>query len=140
MDIYLDIDGVLRGCSSPIEDRIALLRYIMDTPGLEGYWLTTHCKHGENRACEALSAEYPPEFLEKLNQKIHPTEWSSLKTDALNFEHKFLWLDDTFFVTERMILKGHGVTNSILVMEPTNPNAAKNALNIIKQRSAGLNA
>lgn len=44
--IYLDIDGVLKGVSSPKEDVVVLLRYCLDNYPGRVYWLTTHCRGG----------------------------------------------------------------------------------------------
>ena len=64
--IYFDIDGVIRGVASPKEDAIALLRYCLDNyPGVI-YWLTTHCRGGENHVYCALKDEFPDEFVEEL--------------------------------------------------------------------------
>ncbi|MBR1939187.1 hypothetical protein IJ847_00455 [Candidatus Saccharibacteria bacterium] len=132
LNIYLDIDGVLRGCASPKEDREALLRYILDH--CRPFWLTTHCKHGVNNAPLALSQEFAPELVAELAQKVQPTDWGSMKTEAIDFDQDFLWLDDTLFQVERMILRGHGAIQNIIVMNPRNPLAAQRALQIIKAR------
>ena len=64
--IYFDIDGVIRGVESPKEYAIALLRYCLDNyPGVI-YWLTTHCRGGENHVYCALKDEFPDEFVEEL--------------------------------------------------------------------------
>ncbi len=44
MNIYLDIDGVLRGAASPVEDVANFLNYVIDNYPDSTYWLTTHCR------------------------------------------------------------------------------------------------
>ena len=60
--IYLDIDGVIRGVASPREDVVALLRYCLDNYPGAVYWLTTHCRGGENHVGAALRGEFDDEF------------------------------------------------------------------------------
>ena len=64
--IYFDIDGVLKGTASPQEDVIALIRYCLDNYGGSSYWLTTHCKGGENQTNFALSDVFPAELVEAM--------------------------------------------------------------------------
>ena len=56
LNIYLDIDGVIKGCASPQEDIEAFLRYCLDNYSDSMYWLTTHCNKGINRAVMSVKA------------------------------------------------------------------------------------
>ncbi len=136
LKVYLDIDGVLRGCASPVEDREELLRYIL--ANCEAYWLTTHCKHGVNNAILALSQEFSSELLAELDAKVRATEWGAMKTDAIDFDSDFIWLDDSVFQVERMILSGHNASQNAVAMNPRDPAAAKTALATIKARVENL--
>ncbi len=78
--IYFDIDGVLKGAASPQEDIIALIRYCLDNYGGSLYWLTAHCKGGENRTNFALSDAFPAELVEEIYQTFKPTNWEVLRT------------------------------------------------------------
>ena len=130
--IYFDIDGVIRGVASPKEDVMALLRFCMDNYPGAVYWLTTHCRGGENHAYYALKGEFPDEFVEELCQKVLPTEWGALKTDAIDMDSDFVWLDDNLFEAERIVLEQNYVLDGFFKMNPRDPEMAKNALLFLK--------
>ena len=46
LNIYLDVDGVLKGCASPKEDIEEFLEFCLDNCVV--YWLTTYCRGGVN--------------------------------------------------------------------------------------------
>ncbi len=105
MNIYLDIDGVLLANENRAADYAdEFLAFILKHWPNNTYWLTTHCWHGENRTHEVLEP-----YLRKktfvLLDKIQPTDWDELKTDAINFKQPFLWFDDDLFPEEQEILK-----------------------------------
>lgn len=70
MYLYLDIDGVL-------------LDYNTDT----------YAKGDAAPAIEYLSGYFTQEIIEKL-KKIKPTYREDLKTEGINFDSNFIWLDD----------------------------------------------
>ena len=90
----------------PPRERVALQahQHILTKYPNSTYWLTTHNWRGENRAIEVLSPCLKPETVELL-EKIQPTEWGELKTDAINFEEDFLWFDDVVFQAEYNVLE-----------------------------------
>ena len=65
LNIYFDIDGVLLGTKSPKKDIIKLLEYCLHKYPNSTYWLTTHCKSGENKTDFALRGEFPDGSLSK---------------------------------------------------------------------------
>ena len=128
VNIYLDIDGVIVGTKSSREDVEELLNYILDHfPGTV-YWLTTHCKYGENRCIEYLRGSLSEELLERMGAMIKPAWWCNLKTEAIDMDQDFVWLDDTLFESERMVLEGHQVMDGFFRMEPGDPGMARKAL------------
>ena len=130
--IYFDIDGVIRGVASPKEDIMALLRFCMDNYPGAVYWLTTHCRGGENHVYYALKGEFPDEFVEELCQKILPTDWGTLKTDAIDMDSDFVWFDDNLFEAERIVLEQNYVLDGFFKMDPQDPEMAKKALKFLK--------
>ena len=134
MNIYLDIWGTLYRTAAPIEDRMALLSYILEKCPESTFWLTTYCKHGENRSEEVLSREFPLEFAKAVAQTVKIAEWGSLKTEGIDFQRPFFWLDDNCSTPERMILKGHNAEANFIAMNPLDPDSAKRALALIRAR------
>lgn len=133
MNIYLDIDGVLRGSASPVGDVVALLEYILANYGDSTYWLTTHCRQGYNHAEQALlNSELPQELAKRAATIIKPTDFSVLKTEGIDFAKPFLWLDDNLFQSEQKVLEEHNCLSSHILMDPRDPDSAKRALALIK--------
>ena len=133
MNIYLDIDGVLRGAASPIEDRVELLDYILTNFSDSAYWLTTHCRQDYNHTRAALlNSDLPKDLVERVSSIVKPTNFGVLKTDAIDFEKPFIWLDDNLFESEQKVLESHGCLVNHFYMNPRDPEMAKKALMLLK--------
>ena len=132
INIYLDIDGVIRGCASPKEDIEEFLGYCLDNYPDSTYWLTTHCNHGVNRAPEAIQNEFSKELVDTLTKQVKATEWEVLKTDGIDMDQDFVWFDDNLFESERQVLKSNYVEDGFFRMNPKDPEMAKKALNHLK--------
>lgn len=133
MNIYLDIDGVLRGVASPVSDVVAFLEYILDNYSDSTYWLTTHCRQGHNHCREALlDSELPNNLAGRATQIVKPTDFEVLKTDGIDFSKPFVWFDDNLFQSEQKVLEEHGCLSSHFLMDPRDPEMAKKALNLLK--------
>lgn len=133
MNVYLDIDGVLRGTASPVSDVVIFLEYILDNFADSTYWLTTHCRQGYNHCREALlDSELPKELAERAANIIKPTDFGVLKTEGIDFSKPFVWFDDNLFQSEQMVLEKHGCLSSHFLMDPSDPEMAKKALDLLK--------
>ena len=133
MNIYLDIDGVLRGTASPATDVVELLNYILANYPDSTYWLTTHCRQGYNHTKAALlDSELPKNLAEKASEIIKPTDFSVLKTEGIDFSKPFIWLDDNLFESEKRVLESHNCLSSHFTMSPRDPEMAKKALILLK--------
>jgi len=116
MIIYLDIDGVLTYDSlekfgQAANGAMEFLRAI--TNKYDCYWLTTHCRGGENHATEHLSKKLPAEALPYLNL-IKPTDWSTWKTEAIDFSHDFRWIEDGVYGPELEALRKHNCEDKLI--------------------------
>ena len=69
--------------------------------------MTTHCKEDANGPLRYLSQFYDYNVIERL-EGIKPTTFDVLKTDAINFDEDFYWLDDSPFNAELAVLRQHG--------------------------------
>ena len=130
--IYFDIDGVIKGVASSKEDVIELLRFCLDNYPGAVYWLTTHCRGGINHTVFALSGEFPDDFIDELHDKVLPTDWEILKTDAIDMDSDFVWFDDNLFEAERAVLEQNYVLDGFFKMDPKDPDMAKKALEFLK--------
>ena len=133
MNIYLDIDGVLRGVASPVEDRVELLDYILTNFSDSAYWLTTHCRQDYNHTRAALlNSDLPRDLVERVSEAVKPTNFAVLKTDAIDFNKPFIWLDDNLFESEQKVLESHNCPSNHFLMNPRDPEMAKKALILLK--------
>lgn len=116
MNIYLDIDGVLliyENHTSPHADEF--LQHVLNKYPDSTYWLTTHNWQGENRAKKVLSLHLKPETVVLLD-KIKPSDWKELKTDAIDFEQDFLWFDDDLWPEELKVLESNNATGRFVMV------------------------
>ena len=115
MKIYLDIDGVLLTKEKTLpEYGEEFLSYLPQNH--DCYWLSTHCHGGGNNALEYLSQYYPDSILKKLGG-IEQTDWMTLKTEAIDFDSDFVWLDDCPFESEKNVLKEHNKINALVIVD-----------------------
>ncbi len=134
--IYLDIDGVILGTCSPPEEVEALLRFLLDRFPGRLYWLTTHVRGGENRAGDWLRGKLPDPLTDRLAAEVLPTDWNTLKTEALDFSVPFLWLEDAPLWSEGEALRRHRAGDRLLRMDPRDPASARRALALLRQAAA----
>lgn len=113
--LYLDIDGVLVTAKNTqaADCVIPFIQFI--TTNFECYWLTTHCK-GDSKTAINYVREFVPDS-EHLLSKIRPTNWNTLKTEAIDFCSEFYWLDDYAMMAERKILKHYGKESSLIIVD-----------------------
>jgi hypothetical protein len=115
MKIYLDIDGVILKMDLKIpEYGREFIRYI--TTNHDCYWLTTHCRGGINNALQYLSKCYPTSALEQF-ERIKPTDWKDLKTEAIDLNAEFIWLEDHPFESEKLVLNKAGKIDSLITVD-----------------------
>ena len=126
--LYLDIDGVLltnrnlRAADGAIE----LIDFILSR--FDCYWLTTHCREkSSTNALRMLALYFPESVIEKLKQ-IKPTQWNTLKTEAIDFESDFYWLDDYVLEAEKKELERHKCLQNLLLVDLKNDNELTNIM------------
>lgn len=124
--LYLDVDGVLLTTKNTktAEGGIAFIEYVISN--FDCYWLTTHCKDtSTDNVLKILSKYYPPNIIDKL-KKVKPTKWDTLKTEGIDFNSKFYWLDDHAFEAEKKVLKQHGCLNNLILVNLANKDELSN--------------
>ena len=103
MKIYLDIDGTMihedltenygKPAAGLAEFLIALRPY--DT-----YWLTTHCTEGDPANARRIMKAVLPGSLHADIDRIKPTTWTTMKTEALDWNSDFIWFDNDILAAE----------------------------------------
>lgn len=120
--LFLDIDGVLLTKKQELPNHIEkFLPFISEN--YDCHWLTTHCKGDKNTAAEYLKKYYPADLIPYI-EKIKPTNWNTLKTEAIDLKSKFIWLDDFVFESEKKIMVENNCLQSLILIDlNTSPNA-----------------
>lgn len=113
--IYLDIDGVLLTTKNPQKAENSGLFVDFLISNFDYYWLTTHCKSDARTAISYLSKYFDDATIELLKQ-IKPTNWHTLKTEAIDFISDFFWLEDNPMQAEISILEKHSKADSLIVV------------------------
>ncbi len=124
--LYLDVDGVLLTTKNTkaAPGSAAFLDVILSN--FDCYWLTTHCKDGKvNMVLDRLAKYYPANIIKKL-QVIKPTTWNTSKTEGIDFDSDFFWLDDYVFTFEKKILASKGCTDRLLLVDLNRENELMN--------------
>lgn len=110
MNIYLDIDGVILANDKRIANYAhEFIEHLVNKYPV--YWLTTHCRGDASYTVNHLKMFFNSETM-KLIERILPTNWDILKTEAIDFSEAFLWFDDDLFGGEKEILKQHNCLDS----------------------------
>ena len=101
---------------------MGLLGLVLNTKKHNVFWLTSHCKGDTQSLIDYFSNFLPGEYIE-LFKKIEPTNWQTLKTEAIDFSKDFLWLDDYILEQEQKVLEEKGKLDSWMKIDlNSNPN------------------
>lgn len=121
MNIYLDIDGVLLTKQQEIpKGAEKLITYL--TTNFSCYWLTTHCRTGGNKAMDYLKEFYAEATIRQL-ENVEATNWVDLKTEAIDFDEDFIWLEDYPFEAEKKVLREKGKLDALFLVDLKDENA-----------------
>ena len=70
---------------------------------------------------------FPKSTIERLKQ-IKPTQWNTLKTEAIDFGSDFYWLDDYVLEAEKKELERHECIQNLLLVDLMNDNELMNII------------
>ena len=115
--LYLDVDGVIltKRHIRPVDNISKLLDYVLSA--FDCYWLTTHCRDGNAEGLiKMLSSYYHSAMIAKF-RRIKPTTWDALKTEAIDFNTDFYWLDDYVLEAEKKVLRQHECLEKLIVVD-----------------------
>lgn len=131
MKLYVAIDGVLIRAKNPNapEGIDTFLEYV--SSNFDCYWLTTHCKGDASMCIQYLKQYFPNNSLVSLS-KIKLTSLHTLKTEAINMEDNFYWLDDYPMMAEKKELEKHGKLESLIQINLNNHNELERIISVLK--------
>jgi hypothetical protein len=117
--LYLDIDGVLLTIkhTRPASCSGAFIEYILSH--FDCHWLTTHCKGDVRNVINYLSGYFDKETLAKLSQ-VKATNWTTLKTEAIDFTNEFYWIEDYPFNSEKEVLIANNCLHRLVLVDLNN--------------------
>jgi hypothetical protein len=129
--LYLDIDGVLLTLkrTKPADHSIAFIEFITAT--FDCYWLTTHCKGDAKNAIKYLTTYFDEQTLQLLNQ-VKPTNWDTLKTEAIDFTHNFFWLEDYPFNAEKEVLIKNSRLASLILVDLNTTDELRRVIDVLR--------
>ncbi|OGI24996.1 MAG: hypothetical protein A3J76_04170 [Candidatus Moranbacteria bacterium RBG_13_45_13] len=128
-NLYLDIDGVLITKNGKPANYLAdFLSFIVFK--FNCCWLTTHCK-GEAKDWQMqIFDKFPAEF-HNLLKDIKPTNWNTLKTEAIDLEKDFIWLDDYIMEAEKKVLEKNNCLEKFIQIDlSANPTQLKKLMSM----------
>ena len=127
MRIYLDIDGVL--LTSKNTKAGLNSEYFIDflVNSFDCFWLTTHCKGDLKPTIKYIEPFFDYTTVESLKQ-IKATNWNTLKTEAIDFNSDFYWLDDNPFKSEIKVLEDFGLKDRLVIVDLNRNNEYENLM------------
>ena len=128
--LYIDIDGVLLTSKQKRTADNAVLLIDFVTTNYDCYWLTTHCKGDISNPIAYLAKYYDAKTVDIL-RRIKPTNWSTLKTEAIDFASDFLWLDDYALDAEKKVLSANSSLDKLITVNLNNVDELKNVITIL---------
>jgi len=109
-NVYIDIDGVIltKGVV-PALHLDKFLKYVLGKYSV--FWLTSRC-HGDSKYTLSYLSKFFPEETVNLFKQIKPTNFLVDKTEAIDFNKRFFWLDNEIFESEKTTLIKNGKYDS----------------------------
>ena len=128
--LYLDVDGVLltRKNVRMADGAIEFIDYALSN--FDCYWLTTHCRTNDTcNILKYLSEFIPLDTIDKL-AVVKPSLWDTGKTEGIDFNSDFYWLDDFLFEFEKITLEKHYRLNRMIKVNLENHGELKRIQNL----------
>ncbi len=131
-NIYIDVDGILLTIKNtkPAVNSIEFIHYIL--ANFNCYWLTTHCKGYSTPALKYLNQFFDNVIIEKL-KTVKTTNWSTLKTEAIDLNSDFFWIEDYPFQSEINILEYNNKKNNLIIVDLNQPNELLRIIELLKK-------
>lgn len=122
MNIYLDIHGVLIDyAGNPASHTDEFVEYLVRSHSV--YWLTSYFRSNRDNPLPYLKKYHFTQKTLANFEKIKITEWRTQKIEGIDLRKPFLWFDDNPSTGDLAVLKSHGLTDSLILIDlDKNPN------------------
>ena len=132
MKVYLDIDGVLltKSNTNVAEGAIDLLNYILQN--CDCYWLTTHCRNNDTSYVIGYLSKFFTDKEIEIIKSVKPVVWDTLKTEGIDFDSDFYWLDDYPLEAEKKVLERHGCSKNLIQVNLDNKGELFRVMKVLK--------
>lgn len=133
-NLYIDVDGVLLGKGDTLAKHAHdFLTFAI--ANFDCHWLTTHVKQGNAQGLLEYLRRFVDGDLHGLVEKIRPTTWHTMKTEAVQGD--FHWLDDSPLQAEINWLTERGLANRWIHVDVNrHPDDLLRAMEILKKTVA----
>lgn len=130
---YIDIDGVLLTFhhTLPAPGAVELIDFA--TKHFDCFWLTSHCKESDTRFVLRLLSQYFDEATMEKLAKVKATDWRTWKTEAIDLDLDFYWLDDNPMRAEMEVLNEYGKLDRLIVVDLNRPGELKQIVEYLTQ-------
>ncbi|KKR78114.1 MAG: hypothetical protein UU23_C0003G0012 [Candidatus Curtissbacteria bacterium GW2011_GWA1_40_9] len=127
-NIYLGIDGVI--LTKGVIPALHLDKFLKHINAyFNVFWLSSRCRGSSEVIEKYLSCFLEPTTI-TLTRAIRPTSFSLDKTEAIDFNKDFFWIEPELFDTEKNMLKKHNKFNSWIKLDLIrSPNQLANLTN-----------
>ena len=115
-NLYIDIDGVLLGKKAPENVEIILANHAEKflkfcISNYDCFWLTTHCKDGTSEELKNILKRYADSSVLSLIDSVATLKWNTFKTEAIDYNKEFYWIEDQLLAYEIDQLKVNNALN-----------------------------
>lgn len=132
MNIYLDVDGVLLDNGKPAGFVSSFLKHVLENNPDTTYWLTTRCNGDASEVLRQIQNLFDDDT-QQLLEKIKPTSWPIVKTQAIDFSQPFIWFDDQLGWADKQALEENNALDSLRRIDlEANPNQLADEIELLK--------
>lgn len=120
--LYLDVDGVILGKLCPDSSEIIVAAGATSflkvcSKYFNCYWLSTHCKDGDISSLIKVLRPYGDKELIEIASKITPVKWNTMKTEAIDLDSDFFWIEDQPLACEIAELEKHNASENLVFVD-----------------------
>src|SRR5476649_1318680 len=110
--LYIDVDGVILGWKDISNAEVVLAKHTKEflefcLSKYQCFWLTTNSRDGNSEGLMRLLSRYADNDTMEMIRAIPPSKWETFKTEAIDLNSDFYWVEDQLLAHEIKQLKAH---------------------------------